>query len=216
VTTRLWLVEGTWGGDWAQPDHDFRAFLTGNKFSCARVVWSFEVDGIPSISTRGGQNENRDWIAGGYGLRYRLAQVPFEDRNVLCHSHGIGPVLYQATLEDPEEPIVPIRNLLSICPPPRKDMEALGALALQSGAIDRWRNVYAIGWDKWLRPGQLFDGRWGWHLKLAFKHPHFVQVGERKVAHSGIFTEQYRQRFIDDGHFDFLHGTRLVKGEKAS
>lgn len=204
--TRLWLVEGTWGGDWAEPKIEpgtFRAFLRASGFECARVVWSYDVDGVPSITRHAGDG-HRDWIAGGYGIRYRLKDVPFEDRNFLVHSHGIGPVLFQATLEDPEEPMVPIRRLLSVSSPPRSDMELLGKLALESGSIAAWRHIYADGWDTWARFGQVFDGHWGWQRRWGLEHPHLTQSGEKGVGHSGIFTEPERHRFLDNGHFDFL------------
>lgn len=208
--TRLFLIEGTWGGAWAlnaaSGVDSFRVFLQQQGFDCHRVIWSFDVDGIPSVSRHAGEG-HRDWIAGGYGLRYRLRDVPLKDRNILLHSHGIGVVLEELTVdEDPDDPIVPINRLLSVCSPPRSDMETLGQLALDSGALGAWRHLYADGWDKWARLGQMFDGHWGWRRDWNITHPQFQQLGEKDVGHSGLFDADKRQRFVDHGHFAFLQG----------
>lgn len=206
--TTLWLLEGTWGGTWARDCSlgSFRAFLREQGFDCYVVEWSTNVDGVPSLFDAKG---NRDWIAAGYALRYRLQGVAPEDRNILCHSHGAGGFLYQAILpDDPPLETIAIRRALSVCSPPRSDLERCAQDAIGLWKIGAWRHIYADGWDKMARFGQMFDGHWGWRRKWEIPEGVFHQVPEKGIGHSGIFTKELRQRFIDSGHFDFLHGIR--------
>ena len=202
VAPLLVACEGTWGGSWTNdtgPD-SFRQWVAsqGFRFKPFRG-WSTDVDRIPNWLDRDG---NYDWIAGAYALRECLVQIPYEDRNILCHSHGIGPVLYQCALTDPEYPAVPVRRILSICSPPRKDLEAVAALALTAGTIEAWRHVFADGWDFWARVGQAFDGHWGWrrHWEVAGMN----NFPEKGIGHSEIFTPELRHRLIP--HLAFLRG----------
>lgn len=207
--TTLHLIEGTWGGDWMRDTSpgSFRAWLESLGFNCiAFRGWSTDVDGVPSVLNAKG---NRDWIAGGYALRDRLLRYPYEDRNILCHSHGIGPALYEAALNDIESPAVPIRRLLSVCSPPRWDLEQIGKDAMYAGTIGAWRHIYADGWDTWARFGQMFDGHWGWRRHWAV--PGMVNVAERGIGHSGIFRPDMRDRFISGGHLAFLMGEGEVE-----
>jgi hypothetical protein len=205
VKTVLVLVEGTWGGQWATdegPD-SFRAFLEAHDFTTIRFRgWSGDVDGVPSVLDNG----HGDWIGGGYGLRYFLAGLPYEARNILCHSHGIAPVLYQATMTNGDRPL-PIRSLVSVCSPPRREFQELGAQATRTGQIGYWRHVYAQGWDTWARLGQVFDGHWGWRRTFPAAHEN---VGEPGIGHSGIFTPAHRARFVEHGHFAVLQGSEAA------
>jgi hypothetical protein len=215
MTTTLYLSEGTWGGTWARdtsPD-SFRVFLRLRGFRCSIVEWSLNVDGEPDpLAAKG----NRDWIAGGYAERYRFRHEPYEDLNVLTHSHGIGPVLYQATLEDTDEPIVPIRNVLAICPPPRKEFVTMAQQALERGTIAALRVIYAGSWDAWARLGQLFDGHLGWRRDWsAVIHPHFSQRGEQGIGHSGLFDRAHRSRLVANGDLTFLQQARIPEVIRA-
>jgi hypothetical protein len=215
MTTTLYLSEGTWGGKWARDTSvdGFRVFLRMQGFRCSIVEWTNNVDGEPDLLAAKG---NRDWIAGGYAERYRFRHEPFEDLNALTHSHGIGPVLYQATLEDIDEPIVPIRNVLAICPPPRKEFLAMAQQALERGTIAALRVIYADGWDPWARLGQLGDGHFGWRRDWsAVTHPHFSQRGEKHVGHSGMFTPENRSRLVDRGDLAFLQTAQSEALEHA-
>ena len=205
--TTLYLVEGTWGGEWARDRSagSFRWYLTSLGFNTILVPWSTDADGLPSFLDATG---NSDWSAGGLGMRLQLKGIPYEDRNVLTHSLGLAPALYAATGAHEEIPPVQIRRLLSICPPPRKDLEVLAQHAITGRRIGHWRNVYAQGWDLMARLGQAFDGHWGWRRTFDIESVAgvFNQVGEKGIGHSGMFTGELRQRFVDGGHVDFLHG----------
>lgn len=217
MKTRLFLGEGTWGGEWARNTEigTFRDHLRDHGFTCSIIVWTTDVDGLLEVgrspSTLG--SNNTDWIAGAYAERYKLAGLPYEQRNKLTHSHGIGPTLYQATLEDTDDPIVPIRNVLAICPPPRQEFLDMARVALERGTIAALRIIYADGWDPWARLGQAFDGSWGWRRDWAALEGvrGFSQRGEKGVGHSGIFKPIEWHRFADGGDWQHLKEEREVE-----
>jgi hypothetical protein len=126
-------------------------------------------------------------------LRYRLRDVPYEDRNVLTHSHGISSLLYGTTYPDPDEPPILIRNALCICPPPREEFLTMAMTAMRFGMIASLRVVYADGWDLWARLGQIGDGHWGWRRSWDIEHPRFVQHGIKGIGHSGVFEHGARR-----------------------
>lgn len=199
MATKLILIEGTWGGDWAEEGSEFRGFLGAMGFDCVRFRgWTMNVDGVVGL--------NSDWIAGGYALRYLLNAIPdVRDRNILCHSHGIAPVLYQATLGGNGMHPLPANRLLSICSPPRKgDLEPMGSVALEKKMLAGWRHVFADGWDPWARLGQVRDRHWGWRRTWEIKHPLFTQVSHKQVGHSKLFTCEKREELT--GHLEWLHG----------
>jgi hypothetical protein len=197
MMTTLFLIPGTWGGGWTQetdPD-SFRVFLRLMGFRCSRIEWSENVDGVPDLLAAEG---NRDWIAGGFAVRYRLRDEPYENRNVLTHSHGIGSLLYAMTYPDRDEPPILIRNALCICPPPREEFLTMAMTAMRFGMIASLRVVYADGWDLWARLGQIGDGHWGWRRSWDIQHPRFVQHGIKGIGHSGVFEHGKRGEIVGD------------------
>jgi hypothetical protein len=197
MTTTLFLIAGTHGGAWAQETdpQSFRVFLRLMGFRCSRIEWSENVDGVPDLLAAAG---NRDWISGGYAVRYRLRDVPYEDRNFITHSHGIGPLLYSTTFQDADEPPVPIRNALCICPPPREEFIRMATTALETGMLASLRVIYADGWDLWARLGQIGDGHWGWRRSWDLHDPRFVQHGIKGIGHSGVFEHGRRGEIVGD------------------
>lgn len=194
--TDVILVEGTFGGKWAQPGSKFRKALEGNGFRPRLFQgWSTNVGGVPNILSGG---PHSDWQSGGYALGYYLADLPFESRNIICHSHGINPVLYQAKLVGH-----PIRRLVSVCSPVRSDM--LETANEAKPLIGRWRHIADRDGDKWQRLGELFDGHLGW---CKTKWPQANEnVTVPHIGHSGILMEdELIQLWVTDGHFEFLHG----------
>lgn len=197
--TSLFLIAGTWGGGWAEETdpQSFRVFLRLMGFRCSRIEWSENVDGVPAVLAAAG---NRDWISGGYSVRYRLRDVPYEDRNVLTHSHGIASLLYATTYQNPKSdtPPIPIRNAVCICPPPREEFLRMAMTALQSGMLGSLRVVYADGFDFWALAGQWFDGHWGFRRKWDIDHLHFFQHGIKDIGHSRVFEHGKRGEMVSD------------------
>jgi hypothetical protein len=217
VSTRLFLSEGTWGSK-AFRDlevNGFRHHLAMQGFSSSIIVWSTDVDGTPEIGRPSLLNtKNTDWLAGAFAQRYRLARELFESRNFLTHSYGLAPVLLQATQEDSDDPIVPVRNVLAVTPPPRQDLLDLARSALERGTIASLRVIYADGWDMWARFGQVLDGHWGWRRDWsALKDVRgFDERGEKGVGHSGMFKPSEWHRFEDGKDFEFLKTAPEVLG----
>jgi hypothetical protein len=195
--TRLFLSAGTWGGGWTEEigPESFRVFLKLLGFTCSRIEWTYNVDGIPDLLAAEG---NRDWIAGGFATRYRLRNEPYENRNCLTHSDGIGSLLYAMTYPDRDEPPIMIRNALCICPPPREEFLTMAMTAMRFGMIASLRVVYADGWDLWARLGQIGDGHWGWRRSWDIEHPRFVQHGIKGIGHSGVFEHGKRGEIVGD------------------
>jgi hypothetical protein len=200
------LVEGTWGGDWAKPGSAFRAMLEARGFTVLRFEgWTENIGGVPNLLSRG---KDRDWWAGGYALGYLLKALALCDRNVICHSHGIGPVLYQAATAGQ----LPINRLVSVCSPVRADLQDVANNAI--GRIGRWRHIASANGDFMQWAGELFDG----HIQLARErrwhqaHENLIIPG---IGHSKLLNDD---KFIGtapsyddglwstDGMLDFLRG----------
>jgi hypothetical protein len=206
--TRLFLHEGTWGGKWARErgPNTFRDRLQGRGFDSSIVVWSLDVDGTPDIGPPLLGTRNTDWVAGGYADRYKMRGESYDRRRKLTHSYGLAPVLFQATHDDPDEPIVPIARVVAVCPPPRQELLDRARLALERGTIGKLFVIYADGWDLWARLGQVFDNHWGWRRDWSDLQGvrGFEQHGEKNVGHTGIFETAEWDRFDRNGAFDFL------------
>lgn len=205
------LVEGTWGGDWARASSAFCAMLRAANFAPMRFQgWSGDVDGVPTILHSG---THSDWIAGGYGLRYFLASLAPHERNVICHSHGINPVLYALALEG--APLTPVRNLISVCSPVRRDMQGVARDAV--GRIGRWRHLASQNGDVMQLLGELFDGHIGWHERQwrvtdAAGRPasNIENLTIPGIGHSGLFTPRFLDLWKTDGMLDFLRAPRAL------
>ena len=115
--SRVVLVSGTWGAQWAQDGTPFRQMLAKNGVDVVLppFEWSEDVSGIPSFFTGG---KHSDWKAGGFAFGLFMARIPFEDRIVLAHSYGGNVCAYGLI----SRLGVPIRRLVTIGTPYREDM----------------------------------------------------------------------------------------------
>lgn len=194
--TPLLLVPGTWRGGWADEGSLCRRYLTQLGFRTIVMPWSYDTDGLPSLTDFAGESGMSDWEAGGYSVRFQLctliARGQVDPRRIilLTHSHGINPPIFQATLPTFEgvEPI-PIHAVVSICAPPRNDMKARYQEARAGKMIGFHRAIYADGWDFMARAGQAFDGSWGWRREWEGADEN---VGLKGIGHSKLLNdEQY-------------------------
>jgi hypothetical protein len=200
--THVTLVEGTFGGTWASdPASAFRDMLRRHDVSAVVFEgWTTNIDGVPNILAKG---RHRDWIAGGYALSYFLQLMPYEDRNIICHSHGLMPVLYACALGP-----VPVRRVISVCSPVRGDMQATADAAVPH--IDRWRHISSSRGDVMQRLGELFDGYfslWGvrqW--KQAHENLSIPGIGHSKLLNDPKFLDLWQT----DGMLDFLAATEVL------
>lgn len=165
----LFLAPGTWHGRWTLPDSPCRVFLQSRGYDTYVLPWSYDVGGLPNVTNNPEDAGRSDWIAGGYSARFRLdaligrGVVDPSKVDIVTHSHGINLAIFQAINPAIDgSPPIQIRNLISICAPPRHDMQAPYKQARDAGMIGYHRAIYCDGWDPWARFGQAFDGSWGW------------------------------------------------------
>jgi hypothetical protein len=201
VTTPVVLIEGTWGGTWASdPASPFRDLL--RRHGCSALVfegWSTDVDGVPSLWRRG---KHADWIAGGHALAYFLRGLPYEARNIVCHSHGVASALYCGALERE-----PIRRLITVCAPVRRDMQDVADAA--KPYIGRWRQISSNQGDPMQRLGELFDGHFGWgerKWRQADENLSIPGIGHSKLLNDPTFLDLWQT----DGMLDFLAATEVL------
>jgi hypothetical protein len=177
--TRVCLVEGTWGAKWAEPGSVYRKLLCRSRFEIMGRTdfWSGDVSGIPSITS---SQKHSDWKIGGAFLAEYLSRKPYEDRNIICHSHGAQVALYAAACEG-----LKIRRLISVCAPVRKDMQSIAAFAKPN--VGFWVHVHAECNDWTQFWGECFDGAFGWTRKQPFAD---VNISIPKIGHSGLFMDE--------------------------
>lgn len=207
--TKVVLVPGTWGGAWCQPGAPFFEFLKTRGFSPVYFQgWSCDVDGLPTLGKIREGRSHANWMSGGWALRYLLEDLPLEDRNVIAHSHGGQIALYAAGQADLE-----LNRVITVCTPVRGDLRDLAARARTR--IQAHRQIYAAGWDFWMRAGEFIDGHFGWQRDMAFAHENQAFKG---IGHSGLLNDP---RFFElwnadtalhEAPIDFLKGTPMPLG----
>ncbi len=146
--TRAILVAGTYGyrgtvpaGAWWAPGSPFARMIEGLGVSVAGsgegerpFVWSSDLDGIF-------ESEHVDWRAGGAALYEYVvpslcagARVAPKDTTIVCHSHGLQPVLYALASG------LQCNHLVSVCSPIRADMQAVTKIARAN--VKTWTHLY--------------------------------------------------------------------------
>lgn len=198
------LIEGTFGGSWAHPDSPFCAMLHAQGFSPLRFQgWTGNIGGLPNPFARGNHN---DWIAGGHALAYFLTGLPYVDRNVIAHSHGVAVALYAAAVTG-----VRIRRVISVCSPVRADLQAVATAA--APRIGYWRYVASVGFDVKQWAGELLDGH------LSFRRTHkWTQAHDAlfvpKIGHSKLLNDPaYFDLWAANGLLDVLRAPTPVGGK---
>lgn len=171
-------------GEWWQPDSPFVSSMRdcGHELLSPEqpFVWSTDLNGISLRSLFGVRASHNDWRAGGHALTYYLRAIPFDDRNLIAHSHGLQVVLYAAATRS-----VAIRSVIAIASPERADMDEVAQQGRPS--IDRWVHVCdpRADWVAWL--GQITDGRWFGSRRCEHADVVLELPG---VSHSGLLRDQ--------------------------
>lgn len=176
-------VHGTWAIDedhtaWWKSTGPFA--LYSKRFNVVQYdklppfIWSSDISGF-RYNLSSGFAKHTDWKAGGWSLYYYLNQIPLEDRSLICHSHGLQVVLYCLSFG------MPIRNLISVCSPIRRDMDPIAEVARLR--VQNWLHIYDNN-DTFQFLGQFGDGRF---------------FGSRRSAHATV-NESLR----DINHTDVL------------
>jgi hypothetical protein len=190
------LVHGTGRGTWAEPDRPFRALLhdAGLRVIEPPFEWSGDLSGIPSFT---GTQKHSDWRAGGFALALYLRSLPYEDRNVIAHSHGGQCAAYAAARWGR---LAPIRRLVTVSTPVRSDMEPVWTDAKPS--VGFWLHVASKETDWTARFGQLFDGHIGWKSRQKQAN---VNAIIPKFGHShGLMDPELVQGWKDFALLEYL------------
>ena len=175
--TSILLVQGTWGGTWAREGTPFRQMLAAQHVTTLEPFeWSYDLSGVLTWMGR----THSDWIAGGAALTYYLRGLPYEQRNVIAHSHGGQVAAYAAAHSD-----CWIRRLITVSTPVRKDMQDTWAQARPN--IGAWTHVAAKRGDWMIRLGELFDGAFGWTRQMPSADRNLIFPN---IGHTGLFTDQ--------------------------
>lgn len=186
--TKLTIVEGTWGGDWAKPGSLFRQLLAAANIVVDEppFVWSMNAAGFPRIFDHG---KDSDWRAGGYGINLNMQHKPFDERIILAHSYGGNCVAHG--LASPYA--VPIKMLVTVGTPNRHDMDPVWEEAVKK--IGYWVHFHDPKAPLIERWAQVFDGKWDWpwNAKTGQKHAHhnvpIKGMGHTKVLDDPNFTK---------------------------
>ncbi len=146
--TRAILVPGTFGfrgsipaNAWYLPTSPFAQMLTGLGVDVAGsrpgercFTWSTDLDGVF-------ESEHVDWKAGGASLLEYIspslcqgARIAPSDTTIVCHSHGLQPVLYALASG------LLCNHLVSVASPIRFDMQSVTKIA--RARVKNWVHLY--------------------------------------------------------------------------
>lgn len=156
-------------------------------------VWSTDVNGnegwrrclpallerLPWVDRRG---DRRDWIAGGYALRWRQNHYPYKQRGVFAYSHG-GQLVAEACASGLQIPF-----LVTIATPVRADLAEVWAMARPN--IGYWLHLRASRLDVVMLLGTMGDG--------AFSASQDMPLADEN---DGVTTMRHGLLLNDPGHF---------------
>lgn len=181
-------IGGTWDWDghpgtrWYEKDSDFCLFLKEHSFEHLypnhSFEWSAELEGIPLAS----KVNHSSWIAGAKALIYYLdlSKTPLENRNIICHSHGLNVVLYACGLYK-----LQLNNLISVSSPIRNDMREVADIAIDN--IEHYLHIRDSRKDWMGTLGQLFDGRFSFDRTNKWADDEDIVKG---ISHSKILRDK--------------------------
>lgn len=202
--TTVILVEGTWGGDWARARSSFSMLLKAHDCMPMRFQgWSGDVSGVPNFLA---SKKHSAWIAGGYAFADFIERLDFHDRNVICHSHGLNPVIYACARRG-----VKLRRVVSVCSPVRRDMEPQARALVKH--CEQWRHVHSDGGDWMQFFGEVFDRHWGWTRSWRIRGAsNLVNVTIPGIGHSKLLNDPaFLHKWVSEGLIDFLHGEAVAR-----
>jgi len=192
-------VHGTWSGHWGTglEQHwwgtgPFSAFMRAHGWEPARprdpFRWSGDIDGLSGLAHRflGRPPDETDWLAAADAFRWYLGPLAMADRNVICHSHGLNPVLFACAHADTP---TSIRTLVSVGSPVRADM--LETATRARARIGCWLHLYDARFDKMGSWGQFGDGKfeWWWSPKSRAHPAADLNVAVPLIGHSGLLED---------------------------
>lgn len=200
--TRYIGVYGTFGreDDWPLPTSAFGRFMASQDFAPARFRpfkgFTGDLDGVPLFGS------GEDWEAGTEAFIDYCYPIPYEDMNVIGHSHAVQPILMAAAKG------LEIRSLILVGSPVRRNLEELAPEALKH--IGVCRHLYDPGWDTWGLFGMLFDGRLS--LRRSFRVEGMASEAVKGMGHSGVLLKpELFLLWVERGWLDLLRGVPDVE-----
>ena len=211
MTTRYLPIAGTWGwagwsttGQWWQAGSPFHQWMVACGCDVYApddpYIWDTRLSGLlPWRRTVG-------WEAAAHSLDYYfraksyppgVGYIPIDDRRVICHSHGLQPVLTACGRLG-----LKLHTLVSVGSPVRADLYRDGTVARARANIQYWLHLYDPQCDLWQLAGELGDRALGWrrtHPAADRNDP--VPQGR----HSRLLTHpSYFRHWVERGWLDLL------------
>jgi hypothetical protein len=163
---------------WTHRDSDFSRFLRTHGVEPARPErpfdWKGGLDGIPFIG-------GNDWEAAMESFVYYTEDFPYDDRNVIAHSHS-GQFVLMAAADG-----LQLRSLVMVGTPVRRDIERyIAPLAVRN--IGHVLHISDASWDWWGLAGALFDRRLS--FRRHFNVPGIATDRVTGIGHAGILRDE--------------------------
>jgi hypothetical protein len=203
------LVEGTWGGDWAQPGSPFYRLLERAGFIIINFRgWTGNVDGVPNILAKG---RHRDWIAGSYAFEYLVQLLRLQ--HPWCGHRGDRPFARRQP-----GPVCAAARQHHARPQHLRLLTSAARHAAGRGRGGRASRTLAArrvkGRDFMQWAGEVFDRQFRvvrerrWQIPGAENVENLIIPG---IGHSKLLNDP---AFLDlwetDGMFDFLHAEAVL------
>lgn len=198
---------------WWQKGSNFAGFMAG--INCIMLypdqpfIWSTDLGGIQFwrrwpiwFGTVARLRDHRDWVAAGENLERYLNALghpePYENRNVIAHSHGGQVVFYACAFG------LKIRNLITVATPDRADMDETIRAARPN--IGFWAHICDSRADSIASWGQFGDG--SLRRDRTFNVPELrpdVRVQISGISHSRILSDSTKIPLWESEHLaDYL------------
>lgn len=190
-------VHGTWGlkdkSPWWKLNSNFEKFCRINNIffygGHDSFVWSGRIDGF----NFGFKDNHYDWLTAGLSLKYYLKEVPYDDRNLILHSHAWPVFLYSGAK---------VRNVITVGSPMRGDILNLAINARDSKLFNYHLHIYDMLFDRIAFLGQIGDGRWfgSRHCDTATDNKKLKGIGHTKI----LTDPEHIGKWDSEGWFDVL------------
>jgi pimeloyl-ACP methyl ester carboxylesterase len=179
------------GDEWTKPQSPLMREFTGRSwrvpdtpFRWLAMIGGFRPFGLDIPGNPHDDEGRAIWYSAAQSFVWYLSHIRESECDVIAHSHG-GQVaiLARAVFH------APIRRLITVSTPPRKDMAIYRGLAADS--LDRWTHVHG-DWsrDIWARLGRLGCGWRPWQAfdQLVMPESGVVNIHAKGCGHSDSLT----------------------------
>lgn len=189
MAVRVCTVGGTWAwrGGWWRKGSALWNYLQQFGFEPLEVggdqyEWETDLGGSFKVWKWGDtETRLRQWKSNGLSMRWHLMNVPYEDRNLILHSHAGNVGAFCCGLGTG----FPVRRVLTIATPNRYDMKMYYQEAARH--IGRWHHVCDKDRDEIGFWGSVGDGHVGDSRQIVESHENILLKG---VGHSGLLNDE--------------------------